>query len=302
MSGTFIPILLTRKRCLRWLFLILIFKLTLANLQALVVDNTSLNTTAPSDGSPWNNVGTVNGATGVYLGNGWVLTAGHVGAGSITLGGASFNYDGLSNRLTNPYDNTASDLLLFHLFTMPGLPTLTLSSSTPLNASLVDMIGYGFNRGSTQKNYPGGFTGFDWSTTAAKSWGTNRINLPLIITTDFGNGTVAAFTTDFTQSGHSKTAYETQAAGGDSGGGVFYFNGSSWELAGIMDEVSEFDGQLLSTAVYGNQTLSADIATYRYQIESIIAIPEPGAFAMFVIGLLLLAPAVSLKTLATRWL
>ena len=47
------------------------------------------NTTAPGSGAPWNHVGTIGGASGVYLGafgdGYWVLTAAHVGLGNITL-------------------------------------------------------------------------------------------------------------------------------------------------------------------------------------------------------------------------
>src|SRR4051812_44329093 len=46
------------------------------------------NTTAPGNGAPWDHVGTIGGATGVFLGsyggNSWVITANHVGAGDFT--------------------------------------------------------------------------------------------------------------------------------------------------------------------------------------------------------------------------
>ncbi len=38
----------------------------------------------------WNYVGSVNGNSAVYLGNGWVLTAAHVGANNLTLNGTIY--------------------------------------------------------------------------------------------------------------------------------------------------------------------------------------------------------------------
>lgn len=255
---------------------------------ALVVDNNSLNITAPPDGAPWSNVGTVNGASGVYLGNGWVLTADHVGAGSVTFGTEVFAFDGLSVRLTNPSDGTPADLLMFHLSSLPALPSLTLASATPADGAVVDMIGYGFNRDAGIQSYPGGMTGYDWSSSREKSWGTNRINTPLIVTADEGHGKVSAFSTSFTHTGPLATAFEAQGAGGDSGGGVFYFDGSGWVLAGVMSQVTAFEGQPPETAVFGNQTLSADIATYRSQIQTTLPIPEPSAAWLMSAGLLVL--------------
>lgn len=45
------------------------------------------NTTAPVDDPGFGNVGARGNATAVYLGNQWVLTANHVGTGSVVLGG-----------------------------------------------------------------------------------------------------------------------------------------------------------------------------------------------------------------------
>src|SRR5215210_1123529 len=111
--------------------------------RALIVDNapvndatrssSTFNFTAPSNGSPWLNVGNLNGAGGVYLGNGWVITAGHVGPGTIDFGISvgAFNYDGTSMvTLKNPSNNLAADLILFHLPAFPNLPSLTLTGAT----------------------------------------------------------------------------------------------------------------------------------------------------------------------------
>src|SRR5690348_5976400 len=68
---------------------------------AVVDANSAANTSAPPDGAPWDNVAGVNGASGVYLGGAWVLTASHVGYGSFAVGGSTFTPDGTTLRLTN---------------------------------------------------------------------------------------------------------------------------------------------------------------------------------------------------------
>lgn len=269
--------------------------LTFSGVRALaVVDSSSTtNTSNPGDGSPWGNVGTVNGSTGEYLGNGWVLTAYHVGSGSITFDIGTFAADGQSVRLKNA-DNSNADLLLFHLTLTPSLPSLALSSATPVAGSAVDMMGFGRIRGSSEKNYTWtGHTGngFDWSAGGQKSFGTNTIAAGGLVTVNDGFGINESFVTDFTQSTPGPaTAHEAQAALNDSGGAIFFKNGSTWELSGIMyaidDTIGGSNGQPGSIAVYGNVTYSADIASYRSQINA--AIPEPSEWALLAVGALTL--------------
>jgi MYXO-CTERM domain-containing protein len=80
---------------------------------------------------------------------------------------------------------------------------------------------------------------------------------------------------------------EAQGAPGDSGGGVFYHNGQNWELAGIMLAVGQLNGQPAETAVFGNQTFIADVATYRNEIVSIV--PEPSTAMLAALGVVALA-------------
>ena len=92
-------------------------------------------------------------------------------------------------------------------------------------------------------------------------WGTNVVT---------GTSTVLdteAFYTSFTETGG--TTHEAQAANGDSGGAVFIKDGSLWELAGVMFAVGEYLGQPAETALYGNLTYAADLASYRDQIIEI---------------------------------
>ena len=239
---------------------------------AIVDANSQLNTSAPADGAPWDNVGQLGGASGVYIGGGWVLTASHVGVGSITLSGSNYSPDGTSLRLTNS-DGTATDLILFHLGKMPPLPSLPLVSTTPAALSQVDIIGNGHIAGSTQTNI-GIYTGFYWSAGGAKSWGNNKVNLGGVSTINAGFGNLTAFAMDFTSPSTvgptSQTSDESMVSAGDSGGGAFQKIGGSWQLVGILDAEQTQLNQPASTSVYGDTTYAADIATYRSEVVAVL--------------------------------
>jgi len=238
---------------------------------AIVDANSQSNTSPPPDGSPWANVGTLNGGSGVYLGNGWVLTAAHIGIGTFHVAQADFPSDGTYYRLTNS-DGSLTDMDLFHLSIKPNLPTLPLASSAPPASTQIDMIGYGRIAGSAQTNF-GSFTGFYWSPTEMKSWGHNLVKSGGVTTINAGYGNVTAFATDFTQPGSSgATTDEGQAASGDSGGAAFESSGSTWLLAGMLDAISTYETQPANTAVYGNATYSANIATYRNQLLALMGL------------------------------
>lgn len=92
-------------------------------------NGTVVNTTSGlrADGSAvvgWDYVGTINGASGVYLGNGWVITASHVGASTFTLGATS--YSPVANSAvrilnTDPlFANWATDLVVYKVAGVGG--------------------------------------------------------------------------------------------------------------------------------------------------------------------------------------
>ena len=245
---------------------------------AIVDANSNSNTSAPSDGAPWDNVGAIGGASGVYIGGGWVLTASHVGVGTITLGNTSFNPDGTSLRLTNS-DGTSTDLVLFHLANVPALPSLPLATATPAAFSQIDLIGCGHIAGSGQTNF-GLYSGFYWSAGGAKSWGNNKVNLGGTTVINIGYGNLTTFVCDFSSPGTigptAQTSDEAQVAGGDSGGGAFQKNGATWQLAGILDAEGNQQNQSANTAVYGDKTYMADLATYQGQVAAALtAQPVP---------------------------
>ncbi len=225
------------------------------------------NTTAPSDDFGFANVGlvynTADGfyASGVYLGNGWVLTAYHV-VRDASLSGFRFSdvvfHDPILGDTTfavNPStairlqnsDSTFTDLALFQLTTVADL-SFGRSPSPPLCPRAdppVMMAGGGVNRQSAltclecqrlerldRDHAAAGIdaTGYkEIQGSQTLRWGTNTIESQNTLL-DAGYGNLTVFTTDF-----DNVSNQAQAAAGDSGGGVFYKNGSTWELAGIIN-------------------------------------------------------------------
>lgn len=267
------------------------------------------NTTAPVDNPGWANVGTVANGSAVYLGNRWAITATHVWTGPTTFSGTTYqNVPGSEITLSNngAVGQTAyTDLVLYQLATDPGLPALTIASSTPANGSAVTMIGAGRDRGAfTQWNVNQGTTpwtwtvtgsngnaaGYQWGSTRTMRWGTNDIDAAgwITYTIDTAKSVRAVQTTFNFLPGDSNEAY---AAPGDSGGAVFYKNGSTWELAGIMLATFAYSGQPGGTAVFGNPTVSGDLSFYRSQIVQVV--PEPGALMLAGLGSITLVVAAS---------
>jgi hypothetical protein len=253
------------------------------------------NTTAPGNGAPWDHVGTVNGLTGVYLGSydgsGWVITANHVGIGNFTVGGTTYTAVGGSGVQIG-----SADLFVFRLSTAPLLSNLALSSTAPGIGSNVTMIGNGANRATSLTTWfvdtdtnpytwstsptagsDSTASGYEWSAGQTMRWGTNVID-----------GSTTLNSTSLLYTGFSAVTGEAQGAVGDSGGAVFYQNGGTWELAGIMAYIETFSGQPGSTAVVGNRTDFVNLADYRGAV--LTAVPEPADIAL-VMGALVAAAA-----------
>ena len=220
----------------------------------------------------WNYVGTVgtNNASGTYLGNGWVLTAAHVGAGTFTLNGVGYTVVANSAQ-----ELGVADLTLFKIASPPALPNLTLSSSDPsayntatqTGGSGVAMIGYG-----------------DGGSRTIETWGYNTVtNVNQSITPENTSYVSNDFLTATTTS--DKLSNSAQVLVGDSGGGDFIFNSVTgrWELAGI----NEVTGNYENDPTYGNDALSGfvQLDTYAAQIDAIMSAPEPSTWLLLGAGL-----------------
>jgi hypothetical protein len=164
-----------------------------------------------TEGDPgWDNV-TNSGNNYVYLGDGWVLTARHIAAGTAVFGAQSFSpVSGQNYVISNPPPSlangvsltTQTDLRLFKINGDPGLPSLTIASESPtdtgVNGSQVMFIGQGRNRNSTESHWnipnlspppsnwssaevpagQGNVHGWKTDTVRTKRWGTNRLENP----------------------------------------------------------------------------------------------------------------------------
>jgi len=223
-----------------------------------------------SGGDGWNYVGEVNDASGVYLGNDWVLTAAHVNNPiSFTLNGNVYNATGISytdftNSLTGV---TNSDLHLFQISntsttgTNISLSNLTLSSSVPSYNQTVVMIGYGGPSGQGNE-----------------SWGANTV--ALTTQTISVNGYQSL---DFTTL-NSGTSYAS-VVNGDSGGGDFIKVGMTWQLAGINEAIISYTQTNPLTGTNYTGSAFVQLGEYSTQISAIVnTVPEPSSAALLALS------------------
>lgn len=271
--------------------------------RAVIIDTVTGtgSTTAPADDPGWANVGVRGIGTGVYLGNDWVLTANHVGGGSIVLNGGTYAMlAGSGTRLTNggqPGKSTLTDLYLFRLATTPaGLAGVPIAAATTGSGAAVTMIGAGRDRGAftqwsvntntgtnpwvwTEVPSDGNAAGYKTLETRTMRWGTNNVS-GTGIWINAGSGDARTLQTTF--DGFPFYSTEAQAAYGDSGGAVFRKNGATWELTGLILTVAGYSGQPDpgGNAVFGNATYAADLTFYRPQIMAIV--PEPASIVLVV--------------------
>ncbi len=246
--------------------------------------STNYNTSAPTDppvsgwssgwgagntNTGWNYVGLAGqyGLSGVYLGNGWVLTAAHVypeGTNLFNLNGNSYSLTGLA--YTNfTYSSYTADLTLFQISTVATngynltLPTLTIDSS-PLtnNSSQVVMIGYG-------------------PTHSQETWGYNTVTAGPNLQDD-GSGISVCFETAYGTNSSPSFTNNAVLVGGDSGGGDFVKVGTNWELAGINIGVDS-----------SNTSYMVQLGYYSSQINAYVnSVPEPSTCALMGLSVLLI--------------
>jgi hypothetical protein len=234
---------------------------------ALVIDSDKddTNTRAPAEIPVWANVGLRASMTAVYLGNGWVITARHVGAGDVVLGGVSHHALPESTvQLGERKGAPPPDLIAFRIEPRPKLASLRIRSTPPGVGDPVVLIGFGRNRGARASW--NGHAGWSWGPSSVLRWGTNRVSE---VGTDVSMGGIVtrAFTMGFEPRG---TRYEAQAAVGDSGGAAFIPRQGRLELAGVLIAVGGFPGQPPDTSLYGNVTSAADLSVYKRELAALL--------------------------------
>lgn len=254
------------------------------------------NTTAPPDDPGWENVGSSSGFPVVYLRNGWILTAAHVGIGDVLLDSLVYTAVPGSDIQLDNGDGTFADLVLFSITPLPTVPDLTVRTNTSLPSGDIMLVGKGRDRGTaSDTDDPGIWTpppsnptpaieGWYWSSTSSSMrWGTNTVAGAWTL----GAPDTKSFYTLFDDPASvNHTAHESQAANGDSGGAVFAQDGLDWELAGIMWAIATFSGQNPNTsALRGNVTVIADLSFYATDINAITAtVPEPALLLQLLAG------------------
>lgn len=271
------------RAALAWLATLALLQ-TATSARAVIIDSGdgSGNLAPPRELTAWRNLGTSarKDLGVVYLGDGWVLTAYHVGVSSVVLRGITYPPDyRTAQRVPNP-DGSLTDILLYRIRgapDLPDLPHLELTDATPRIGTEAVLIGRGRDRGERFHWIQGsgaGLKGWHWAPGTARRWGTNLIEGSGVWVPIGPSSTRALMTVFDPRSNPTATHHEMQAALGDSGGALFVKDGGDYALAGLVFAVSTFPGQPDDTAVYGNATYAADLAFYRDAILAIVR-PQP---------------------------
>ena len=248
------------------------------------------NTTAPTDDPGWARIGMVNGSTGVYLGDGYVLSAKHVDAGNFTLGSTIYSLDSsFAPQYLQTLPGMFADLVIFRVVSGPSMSLMPIYTGSAEAGKIATYVGFGLDRGTEVTGQ-----GWLWGTTQTERWGQNVIDGTFTISDSASHTSYESLVSDFDRVGSGGTglANESAAATGDSGGALFIKDGSIWKLAGIMTAVtatghSYYDN---SPTLPGNQPdnlYSVRLSDYSGWI--LTTIPEPGSWALMVLGSGLLA-------------
>ncbi|PAW75561.1 MAG: hypothetical protein B9S32_17685 [Verrucomicrobia bacterium Tous-C9LFEB] len=242
-------------------------------------DNT--NTTAASYTSSdisslWNSVASVLDSSGnysasaVYLGNGYFITANHVGLSTtVELAGTDYAID----YSYTPLQIGTADLKIFRVSGTAAATSILLDTTSGNDVGKTGLIiGFGVgNNGATTGGYL-------WGSNYDQRWGTNTVEALTI-----ASGTTCLMTYFDTSAGSNEAALTL----GDSGGALFEYVGGKWYLSGIAIGVEE-SGQ----SVDGDYNCYAQVAAYASVISSqVSAVPEPTTYALMTMGagLILLA-------------
>jgi hypothetical protein len=260
----------------------------------------------------WDNMVTVNGASGVYLGtangSGWVITAAHVG--QLAVGSGTINVGGTNYMVHSGQNIGTADLRLYRIGgelgdpSLPAMSNVIMATTAPsIGTNLLD-FGVGARVETTANSAtnsdaaraPGSnATYFEWGSASLMRWGTN-FSIPL--PTQYGGAgeatatfVAAGYTTNLFYSSFDDpgspnylTTTEAHLASGDSGGGVFALNGGNWELVGWnayvdIDSVNTTNGQPGSTSGFGNYAFYGNLPDVKPLLQAAM-VPEPSGMML----------------------
>lgn len=228
----------------RWFGLLAasLFFICTAEVNAVVLYRTSTRNTSAPSGTLYNSGWQWEGKWGAFLGTpiapNYFITAGHVGGGV----GQSFTFNYKPYTTTGMWDDPNSDLRIYKV--NGSFPTYAPLYTQPweIGKQMV-VIGRGSQRGG-EVRVSNELKGWKWGySDAIQSWGENVVSSA--VNGGTGNGSLLQFT--FTRSGGLYN--ESMLTAGDSGGGVFIKDGTTWKLAGINKSVESW---LSSNGAWGS--------------------------------------------------
>jgi hypothetical protein len=276
---------------------------------------------APADNPGWNRIGRIGNGSGIYMGNGWVLTANHVSSKtSFTVDGdTTYNIlAGSENtyRLRNTSDTADIDLYMFRVGVssgdgLYGLADMPIISSIPAVDTGGTHIGTGDKRLPNEEEeeeepsetkepeetewwidtgpdpdywQESSFPGHTLTRLGYKSGTRDTLwDYQDISDDDHDFNDMQGFKTDFEDRDDFGTASEH-----DSGSPFFIKDTETetWYVAGIAHSITSYNGQPtpLLTSVYGNEAIYSDLSAYSGQITSTMAVPEPATLSLLACG------------------
>ena len=244
----------------------------------------------PAVGLPWDNVVQMQSptgpiGTGVYLGNRYVLTAGHVGPlSSVKVGFVDYLLDSSPAVAIK-----TADMKLVRLASDPGLREVRLNINSSADGGAAHLVGYGVGRASSSLLGSNPVTWGD-SSTAIKRWGTNLVD-GAIVGVQKGGYTSDLLRTQFnTNEGVNEAALTIY----DSGSALFRQIGSEWYLVGLGAYVQNSGYSLASDE--SNPNDSSDnyfirISSYSNAADVIggVLVPEPSSQSLLFVGVAFLS-------------
>ncbi len=223
--------------------------------------------------------------TGVYLGNRYVLTAGHVGPlTSVKVGFVDYLLDSSPAVAIG-----RADMQLVRLALDPGLGGVRLNSNPSADGGAAHLVGYGVGRAPSSLLGTSPVTWGD-SSTATKRWGTNFVDGAI------GAALVGGYTSNLLRTQFNSNAGANEAALTiyDSGSALFRQIGSDWYLVGLGAYVQNSGYSLASTQF--NSKDSDDsyfirISSYAGSSVMIggVGVPEPSSQSLLFVGVAFLS-------------
>ena len=251
---------------------------------------------------PWDNVVQMRSTSGpigsgVYLGNRYVLTAGHVGPlTSVKVGYVDYLLDSSPAVAIG-----TADMKLVRLALDPGLNRVRLNSNPSADGGAAHLVGYGVGRADSSALSSSPVTWGDGST-AIKRWGTNFVDLAI------SAKQVGGYTSDLLRTEFNSNAGVNEAALTiyDSGSALFQKIGSEWYLVGIGAYVQN-SGYSLASAQFNSKDSddSYFIRISSYADSSVmiggVAVPEPSSQSLLFVGVAFLSACLlARRTVASR--